>query len=85
MSGAWQGGSTRAHRRARALVLSRDGGLCQLRLQGCTTVADQAHHVRGKAVTGDDPTFMVASCESCNLQVGDPSKHDPQPRGVTQW
>ncbi|MHA6626900.1 HNH endonuclease [Pseudonocardia sichuanensis] len=85
MSKAWAGGSTRAHRRARAHVLERDGYRCQLRIPGiCTTVATQAHHTLGKAVTGDEPAHMVASCQACNLKVGDPQTLDPPPR-VRQW
>jgi hypothetical protein len=71
VSKAWEGGSTRAHRKSRALVLARDGYRCQLRIPGvCTTVAHHAHHTLGKAVTGDNPEHMVASCEACNLHVG---------------
>lgn len=77
-------GSTRAYRTARALVLERDGGLCRLRLEGCTTVATHAHHVLGWR-TGDDPEFMVASCAHCNLKIGDPRKHNPPGRSVTRW
>lgn len=84
MSRAWAGGSTRAHRRARAHVLHRDGYTCQLRLPGCLThaplhptaglPAGQAHHTKGKSVTGDDPAHMVAACAPCNQAVGDPRR-----------
>lgn len=83
MSRSWAGGSTRAHRRARAHVLARDGNRCQLRLDGCKTVADCAHHTLGKAVTGDDPDHMIAACTPCNLAVGDPRAADPAPRPGT--
>lgn len=36
MSRSWAKGSTRAWRRTRAAVLTRDGHRCQLRLDGCT-------------------------------------------------
>lgn len=86
MSKGWQGGSTRAHRRARAFVLARDGGRCQVRIPGvCTTVATCAHHTLGKSVTGDDPAHMVASCTACNLHVGDPRSLDPEPKPKAWW
>jgi 5-methylcytosine-specific restriction endonuclease McrA len=84
VSKAWTGGSTRAWRRVRALVLARDGRLCRLQLAGCTTVATHVHHVRGKA-RGDDPAHLVAACAGCNLKVGDPTTYDPEPRSVTKW
>ena len=81
----WTSGSTRAHRRVRTQVLERDGGVCQIRRPGCTHIATQAHHVLGRAVTGDDPSHLVAACASCNLDVGDPQRSDPQPLGRTAW
>lgn len=85
MSGAWTSGSTRAWRRTRAAVLVRDGHRCQLRPPGCTLVATHVHHTRGRAVTGDDPAYLVAACEHCNLAIGDPARHDPEPRPMTRW
>jgi hypothetical protein len=44
-----------------------------------------AHHTRGKAY-GDDPRFIVAACQACNLHIGDPAKGaDPTPKPVTRW
>ncbi|MEV6348565.1 hypothetical protein [Actinoplanes sp. NPDC051851] len=86
MSQSWKGGSTRAWRRTRALVLLRDDYLCQLQLDGCTTVATHAHHTAGRSVTGDDPAYLVAACEHCNLKLGDPTKlADPPNQAVTRW
>lgn len=86
MSASWAGGSTRQWRRVRAAVLARDGGRCQLQLPGvCTTRADCVHHTLGKAVTGDDPAHLVASCTPCNLRVGDPRSTDPAPRPKQWW
>lgn len=45
----------------------------------------QVHHVAGRGVTGDDPAWLVTSCESCNLGVGDPTTQDPAPRTMTNW
>lgn len=103
MSNSWKQGSTRGHRRARALVLANNratnGGRCTLQIDGskpcpvhtdrpcqvCTGKATQAHHTRGKKVTGDDPRHMVATCAPCNYHIGDPAKHDPQPTPRTRW
>lgn len=85
MSRSWQKGSTRAWRRTRALVLARDGHRCQLRLQGCTGQATQAHHVLGRSVTGDDMAHIVAACAHCNRKVGDPTRANPGPRRVSRW
>lgn len=85
MSKGWEGGSTREDRKARAFVLNRDGHRCQLRLEGCTTIATTAHHTIGKRMTGADPRFMVAACEPCNLKVGDPTKADPDPLPWAGW
>lgn len=82
-SKAWKNGSTGRWRKTRAAVLERDGHACQLRLPGCTTYADCVHHTVGRAVSGDDPRYLVASCTFCNLKTGEP-KGDPQPR-PGQW
>lgn len=85
MSKSWTGGSTRSWRITRAAVLARDGHRCQLRLDGCTTVATQAHHLLGREVAGDDPEHLVASCASCNLRTGNPRAADPKPTPRTRW
>ena len=95
MSSAWAGGSTRRQRKVRLQVLIRDGYRCRIatpgewRLQNgelrqCAVIADCVHHVRGRAVTGDDPAHMIAACTPCNLLIGEPHV-DPKPRPVTQW
>lgn len=84
MSAGWSGGSTRAWRKVRQHVLERDRWRCQLKLDGCTTRATHVHHVHGK-LAGDDPAGLVASCESCNLKLGDPTRADPEPRRATRW
>jgi hypothetical protein len=67
-------------------VLLRDGWLCRLKLEGCTTTAEHVHHTAGRSVTGDDPAYLVASCANCNLKLGDPTKlADPPNKGVTRW
>jgi len=86
MSRNWRHGSTRAWRRTRAQVLARDSWECQLRLDGCTTLATHVHHTHGRGITGDDPAHLVATCAHCNLATGDPTRQpDPTPRPRTRW
>lgn len=87
MSRSWAKGSTRQWRRTRLAVLRRDGYACQLRLPGvCTGRATHVHHTQGRALTADDPAYLQASCQACNLATGDPTRHaDPPPRPVTSW
>jgi 5-methylcytosine-specific restriction endonuclease McrA len=85
MSRSWAGGSTRQWRRTRQVVLARDHGLCRLQITGvCTVTATCVHHILGRAVTGDDPRYLVAACEACNLAVGEPTP-DPEPTPRTEW
>jgi hypothetical protein len=44
-------------------------------------MAPQVHHTLGRAVTGDDPRYMVAAHRTCNLEARTP----PQPRKVSSW
>lgn len=84
MSKGWEGGSTTAWRQTRTYVLQRDNHRCQLHLPGCTTTATHVHHTLGKA-TGDNPRHLIATCQHCNLKVGDPTRQDPTPKPRTQW
>jgi 5-methylcytosine-specific restriction endonuclease McrA len=79
VSKGWEGGSTWAWRKVRKAVLERDGYQCQVRTPGICV-----HHVRGKQ-HGDDPAYLLASCQACNLKVGDPNSgtSDPAPRPST--
>lgn len=48
--------------------------------------AGHAHHTHGRGVTGDDPRYLVAACQACNLHIGSPEKHgDPRGRSATRW
>lgn len=86
MSKAWAGGSTPAWRKIRAYVLARDKYQCQLRTDVCTTTATQVHHTHGRAATGDDPQYLCAACQPCNVKIGDPTRApDPPGRGLTRW
>ena len=44
-----------------------------------------AHHTLGRAVTGDDIRHLVASCAVCNGFIGQPQRHNPQPKRVSRW
>lgn len=48
---------------------------------------EHAHHTLGRAQTGDDPRYIVGSCEVCNLWIGDPNagQGDPPAVAVTRW
>lgn len=86
MSRAWAGGSTATWKPVRRAALQRANYTCELRLPGCTTWATQARHILGRAVTGDDPGYVRASCWPCNRRVGDPATHgDPHPVPRTRW
>jgi len=57
----------RAYRRARKLVLERDGYTCQY----CGGPANEADHVVPVALGGTrDPDQMVACCGDCNKRKG---------------
>ena len=94
-------GSTRRWREIRDAVLRRDGYRCRAHNDGhCDVVVSKkahrcrgdgmvnvthAHHTKGRRITGDDMRYIVASCEDCNLYIGDPSKHSPPVTTKTKW
>ena len=55
-------------RRVRPRILLRDGGRCQLRLPGCSSIATEVHHVVAPPV---GHPFAVdnlrAVCKPCNI------------------
>lgn len=88
MSKGWAGGSTAAWRQLRSERLFLDGGLCQLKLEGCATYANQVHHLDGvKAGLICPIDRLQSACQNCNLRVGDPTKNgDPEPNPPrTNW
>jgi len=97
MSRNWKSGSTPKWRRVRLYVLQRDKYRCQINIPGewtttngtvarCLEVATEVHHTFGRAVTGDDPAYLVAACRACNIKVGDPLKNpDPPHKPRTRW
>lgn len=90
MSKAWAAGSTYKWRTLRARVLAanrvENQGRCVVQLpEVCTGQADQVHHTVGRAVSGDDPRFLVAVCGACNRAIGEPKNNSPQHRRVSEW
>jgi hypothetical protein len=91
MSKAWAAGSTTAWRKTRAEVLKNNlinnQGRCRLLLpEVCTGRATQVHHTLGRAVTGDDPRYLMAVCAQCNVKVGNPATHKDTPSTVqSHW
>ncbi len=88
---AWAKGSTRKWRKTRLHVLNRDRWICHLcghrisrRLRRPHPKSASVHHLVGKAY-GDDPSQLVAAHLDCNLEAGNPMRHDPQPRPGTSW
>lgn len=57
-------------KRLSALVLKRDGGVCQLSLSGCTYVAEVADHRANRGMGGsnklNNAVNLVAACSTCN-------------------
>lgn len=88
-SRAWRGANNWAWSKVRAVVLNENlmtnEGRCTLRLEGCTTRAEEVHHILGRAMTGDDPRYLTATCRSCNIKVGNPSSISPPHRSVSSW
>lgn len=90
MSKAWAKGSTAAWRRLRAAILLanevENQGRCQVALpEVCTGLADTVHHTLGRAITGDDPRYLVACCRACNLAIGEPKTDSPPHKRVSRW
>jgi 5-methylcytosine-specific restriction endonuclease McrA len=74
-------------RKVRAFVLERDEGVCQLRLPGCTVVADEVDHIVPVKAGGAllDPTNCRASCRFCNRSREDQSRKQRRPKPSREW
>lgn len=73
---------------ANALPKRKGGndGRCTLGIKDvCAGQATEVHHTLGRDVSGDDPRYLVASCGACNRQIGEPRKHNPQPKIRSRW
>lgn len=92
MSRSWTKGSTRAWRKLRMQILERDRWICKLCHEPINPLitdpndprSAQVHHTMGKDA-GDDPRYLAATHRECNQRAGDPTKHNPAPRPVTDW
>lgn len=73
MALGWSSGRVngRRYRRARLMVLARDGHVCRM-VPGCSTFAGTVDHVVPLALGGDpyDPANMRAACAFHNSQAG---------------
>lgn len=59
----------------------RDRYTCKVRGPGCTTHATHVHHRYGNQTDPLDTRYLVASCATCNLKIGNPAKA----AGVPLW
>jgi 5-methylcytosine-specific restriction protein A len=64
MSRAWSGGSTRQWRTVRALVLHRDGHLCQVPrgARPCGAPATSVDHIIPRSLGGSDDPSNLREC-----------------------
>jgi hypothetical protein len=90
VSKAWAAGSTYKWRRLRFRVLQANAqenqGRCTVQIEGvCTGQADQVHHTLGRAVSGDDPRYLIAVCGACNRHIGEPKNNSPKHKRVSEW
>lgn len=60
--------SSSAWKKVRRRVLERDGGVCQIRLEGCLGAADQVDHIVPAEAGGVfyDEVNLRAACRRCN-------------------
>lgn len=56
----------------RPLIFARDGGMCQLRMPGCTLDAQEVDHIIRPEDGGPryDPSNLRSSCKHCNASRG---------------
>ena len=84
-------------RKARDAQLARDRKRCQIRLDGCTTIATTVDHIIG-AANDPDHKHLRSACENCHGKVTAAQgggfrrrkpkpafADDPRPRTGTQW
>lgn len=59
----------RLSERTRSFIRYRDGGLCRIKTDRCTTWATEIDHIIPVSKGGtDDPTNLRAACKACNAQ-----------------
>jgi 5-methylcytosine-specific restriction protein A len=76
-----------AWRRVRPMVLARDGGLCQLRLEGCTAIATEVDHIVPVDAGGAlyDMDNLRSSCTHCNRRRENLRRQRIKPRASQDW
>lgn len=64
--------STSRWRNMRAYIRARDGGVCRIRLEGCTGLASAVDHIASPVEGGEffDPDNLRAACHYCNSVLG---------------
>jgi 5-methylcytosine-specific restriction endonuclease McrA len=74
-------------RRVRVQILERDRGLCQLRLEGCTVIADEVDHVIPISAGGGlyDPENCRAACRHCNRRRANLRRQQVKPWASREW
>jgi 5-methylcytosine-specific restriction protein A len=76
-----------AWRRVRPKVLARGGGLCQLRLEGCTVIATEVDHIVPVDDGGGlyDLMNLRAACRHCNRSRENQRRRRMKPRPTKNW
>jgi 5-methylcytosine-specific restriction endonuclease McrA len=71
--------SGRAWRNLRPVIFERDGGLCQVQLEGCTKIATQVDHIHPLAFGGApyDVDNLRASCSWCTSTRANRARRKP--------
>lgn len=60
----------KAYDEARITVYKRSMGFCEARWDGCTGVANHAHHMKRRSQGGlDEPSNLLAVCAHCHDQI----------------
>ena len=75
-------------RRVKAQVIARDGGVCRLRLPGCTIQATTADHIIPWLQGGGwyDLSNLRAACDHCNKVRGGQTQRNPRkPKPSREW
>lgn len=76
-------GGSRAWRRKRLRILTRDNYRCQLAYPNyCLGTATTAHHTQPwDGDPADIPdSALIAACQPCNHHAGQPTNPDPEPK-----
>jgi len=82
----WVSMSLSYRNRIRDELRALKGERCTMRVSSkCTGRFEEVHHTQLRSVVGDDLRYLEPCCRPCNLEIGDPTKHDPEPTPRTRW